>query len=90
MVELLKQPQFSPLSVGAEVITILAGSSGLLDDVPVEATSRLATDLLGWLSQKHPDFAAEINQTGKLSDELATKITEHLAEFKTIYQETHS
>ena len=35
MVELLKQPQFSPMTVGHQVITILAGSSGLLDDIPV-------------------------------------------------------
>ena len=42
MVELLKQPQFSPLSVGEQVVTILAGSSGLLDDIPVEAVSGFA------------------------------------------------
>ena len=43
MVELLKQPQFSPLSVGEEVVTILAGSSGLLDEIPIEAVSSFAT-----------------------------------------------
>ena len=88
MVELLKQPQFSPLSVGEEVVTILAGSSGLLDDISVETTSRFATDMLGWLNQKHPDLAAEINKTGKLSDELASKLTDRANEYKTVYKET--
>jgi F-type H+-transporting ATPase subunit alpha len=89
MVELLKQPQFSPLSVGEQVTTILAGSSGQLDDITVEATSSFATEMLKWLNDRHPDLVAEINKTGKLSDELAAKITERVGEFKAIYKGTH-
>jgi len=88
MVELLKQPQFSPLSVGEEVVTILAGSSGLLDDIPVTAVAGFATDMLRWLNDRYPDLVAEINKTGKLSDELAGKITDRVNEYKTIYKET--
>jgi F-type H+-transporting ATPase subunit alpha len=88
MVELLKQPQFSPLSVGEEVVTILAGSSGVLDDIRVEATSGFATDMLRWLNDRCPDLVAEIDKTGKLSDELASKITGRLGEYKAIYKET--
>jgi F-type H+-transporting ATPase subunit alpha len=90
MVELLKQPQFSPLSVGEEVVTILAGSSGLLDDIPVDKVTGFATDMLRWLNDKYPDLVAEINKTGKLSDELAGKITDRVNEYKTIYKETRS
>jgi F-type H+-transporting ATPase subunit alpha len=88
MVELLKQPQFTPLSVGEEVVTILAGSSGLLDDIPVERVTGFATDMLRWLDSKHPDLVAEINKTGKLSDELAGRITDRVKEYKAVYQET--
>jgi len=88
MVELLKQPQFSPLSVGEQVVTILSGSSGLLDDIPVEAVTGFATDMLRWLNDRYPDVVAEINKTGKLSDELAGKITDHINEYKAIYKET--
>ncbi len=90
MVELLKQPQFSPLSVGEEVISILAGSSGQLDDIPVDAITRFATGMLQWLNNKYPDLAAEITKTGKLDDALAGKITERVGEYKTTYKETHS
>jgi F-type H+/Na+-transporting ATPase subunit alpha len=82
MVELLKQPQFAPMSVGEQVITIFAGASGLLDDVPVNAVSAFATDLLQSLAKKHYGFIDEINKTGKLSDELRKKLTEALNTFK--------
>ncbi len=88
MVELLKQSPFSPLSVGEEVVTILAGSSGLLDDIPVAAVAGLAADLLRWLNCRHSDLLAEINKTGKLSDELTGKITDRINEYKAIFKET--
>jgi F-type H+-transporting ATPase subunit alpha len=88
MVELLKQPQFSPLSVGEEVVTILAGSSGLLDEIPLEAVSRFATDMLRWLDDRYPDLVAAINKTGKLGDELATTLTDRINEYKAVYRET--
>jgi len=88
MVELLKQPQFTPLSVGEQVVTILAGSSGVLDDIPVEAVSSFATDMLRWLNDRYPDLVAEINKTGKLTDELTARITDHSNEYKAVYKET--
>jgi F-type H+-transporting ATPase subunit alpha len=89
MVELLKQPQFSPLSVGEQVITILSGSSGLLDDIAVDQVSAFASDMLQWLRERHPDYIEEINKTGKLSDELTGKLTASIGEFKTTYKELH-
>ncbi|MBM4024982.1 MAG: F0F1 ATP synthase subunit alpha [Planctomycetes bacterium] len=87
MVELLKQPQFSPLSVGEEVVTILAGSSGLLDDLPVEQISRFATDLLRWLADRYPDLVTEIDKNGKLSDEMVVRLTERITEYKGVFKE---
>jgi F-type H+-transporting ATPase subunit alpha len=86
MVELLKQPQFAPLSVGEQVVTILAGSAGLLDEIAVGSITAFATDLLRWLNERHPDIVREIDQTGKLSDELAEKIAERVKEFKSTYR----
>jgi F-type H+/Na+-transporting ATPase subunit alpha len=88
MVELLKQPQFSPLSVGEEVVTLLAGSSGLLDDIPVGAVAGFATDMLRWLNSRHPDLIAEINKTGKLGDRLVLKLTDRINEYKAVSKET--
>ena len=88
MVELLKQPQFSPLSVGEEVVTILAGSSGLLDEIPVEAVSSFATGMLRWLDDRYPDLVAAINKTGKLGDELTSKLTDRINEYKATCKDT--
>jgi len=86
MVELLKQPQFAPMSVGEQVVAILAGSSGLLDDVAVEAVSGFAADMLRWINERYPDRIGEINTTGKLSNELSAKIAESIQEYKDVYK----
>ncbi|MFZ0035214.1 MAG: F0F1 ATP synthase subunit alpha [Sedimentisphaerales bacterium] len=84
MVELLKQPQFAPMSVGRQVITIFAGSSGLLDDVPIASVGRLAEELLKWLDKKHPEYAEEIDKTGEFSDKLSEKLKTAITSFKTL------
>ena len=58
--------------------------------MPVAAVSSFATDMLGWLRQRHPEYIDQINQTGKLSDDLTNKLTGAIAEFKTTYKETHA
>jgi F-type H+-transporting ATPase subunit alpha len=84
MVELLKQPQFAPVTVGEQVITIFIGSSGLLDDIPVKAVSKFASSFLQWLTKQHPEYVREINQTLNLTDELAGKLTDSIKTFKTL------
>ena len=90
MVEVLKQPQFAPLSVGEEVVSILAGSAGLLDDIPVEAVTDFVTQMLRWLNDRHPELVTEITKSGKLDDALAARITERMGEYRKIYQETQA
>jgi F-type H+-transporting ATPase subunit alpha len=84
MVELLKQPQLAPITVGEQVITIFAGSSGLLDDIPVKTISKFTHSFLQWLGKEHGEYLREINQTLKLSDELAGKLTDAIKTFKTL------
>jgi F-type H+/Na+-transporting ATPase subunit alpha len=86
MVELLKQPQFAPLSVGEQVATILAGSSGMLDDVPVANVTKFASAMLKWLRENHNDYIDEVNKTGKLSDELIAKLTASFKEYSASVQ----
>lgn len=86
MVELLKQPQFSPLSVGEQVVAILAGSSGLLDEIAVTSVSTFVADMLRWLNERYPNLIGEIDKTGTLSDELSAQITERIQEFKGVYR----
>jgi F-type H+-transporting ATPase subunit alpha len=87
MVELLKQPQFSPQTVGEQVITIFAGASGQLDDVPVNEVSQFMTLLLQHLMVQHREYIDEINKTGKFSDELAQKVTAAIKTYKETRQQ---
>jgi len=56
LTELLKQPQYSPLSVEEQVAVIYAGTRGYLDKVPVNQVRRFETDLLSFLHAKHQDL----------------------------------
>jgi len=82
MVELLKQPQFAPMTVGEQVITIFAGSTGLLDDIPVNKVNEFGVPLIQWLTKEHPALVTTINTTGELNDELAANITAAIRKFK--------
>jgi F-type H+-transporting ATPase subunit alpha len=88
MVELLKQPQYRPLTAGEQVISIFAGSSGLLDDVPVEAVGRFATELLAWIRADKPEYIHEIDTVKKMSDDLTKKLTGAINTFKSVFNIT--
>ncbi|EIF00204.1 F0F1 ATP synthase subunit alpha [Saccharomonospora glauca] len=80
--ELLKQPQYSPVPVEQQVLTIFLGTKGHYDDVPIEDTARFNAELLEHIRHKHDDILAEIRETGKWSDELAERVVSITAEFK--------
>jgi F-type H+-transporting ATPase subunit alpha len=56
LTELLKQPQYSPLTTAEQVIMLYAGTKGFLDGVDVKSVSRYEADLLAHLRSKHPDL----------------------------------
>ncbi|RKY08951.1 MAG: F0F1 ATP synthase subunit alpha [Planctomycetota bacterium] len=86
MVEVLKQKQFAPLSVGEQVIGILAGSAGLLADIEVSRVAHFVEELLSWIKLEAPEYIDAINETGDLSDELIESIKEAIEAFKTLYR----
>ncbi|MEZ5009273.1 MAG: hypothetical protein R2753_14115 [Chitinophagales bacterium] len=72
-VEVLKQGQYSPLSVEKQVAIIYLGSKGLLKDVPVEKVRAFEEDLLNQLEVKHPEVLKSFAE-GKLEDEMIEKL----------------
>ncbi|EHR52305.1 proton translocating ATP synthase, F1 alpha subunit [Saccharomonospora marina XMU15] len=80
--ELLKQPQYSPVPVEQQVVTVFLGTNGHFDDVPIEDTGRFNSELLQNLRHKHDDILAEIRDKGRWSDELAERVVAAVAEFK--------
>ncbi len=69
LTELLKQPQYSPLSVGEQVVSIYAGVKGYLDGIDAKYVSRFEKEYLSALKIEHPKLIAELNKTGKLSED---------------------
>jgi F-type H+-transporting ATPase subunit alpha len=77
-VEILKQPQYSPVSVGKQVAIIYLGTNGLMKNVPVESIKEFEEIFLTTLEQQHKDVLDSLT-SGKLTDEAKTAL-EQLAE----------
>jgi F-type H+-transporting ATPase subunit alpha len=60
LTELLKQPQYSPLSVEEQVVSVYAGTRGFLDKIPTSDVGRFETELLGHMHAQHQDILDEI------------------------------
>ena len=82
LVELLKQPQYSPLAVEDQVIEIFLGTQGHLDSVPAEDVSRFSSELLEHVKASHADILTGIKETKKLSEENEEKLVSVINEFK--------
>jgi F-type H+-transporting ATPase subunit alpha len=74
-VEILKQPQYSPVPVEKQVAIIYLGTQGLIRDVPVRRVKEFEEQFLMELESKHPEILAEFKKGG-LSDEAVKKMTE--------------
>jgi len=82
LTELMKQPQYSPLTNAEIVCVIYAGTNGYLDKIPVREVNRFEAGLLAHLRGKHQDLLDDISQNDrKVKDDLADKIKAALDEF---------
>jgi F-type H+-transporting ATPase subunit alpha len=82
LVELLKQPQFSPVSVEDQVIAIYAGANGYIDDIPVDDVRRFERELLEFIHSRNADIPREIVDSGMLSEEATTALKGAIEEFR--------
>ncbi|MEM1409472.1 MAG: F0F1 ATP synthase subunit alpha [Pseudomonadota bacterium] len=81
LVELLKQPQYSPLQVEEQVAVIFAGTRGYLDKIAVEKVQEYEAEFLRHMQSQHSDVLAAIRDQKKLTDELEKKLTDILEAF---------
>ena len=84
-VEILKQPQYSPVSVEKQVAIIYLGSKGLLKDVPVAKVKEFESLFPTTLEQRHPEALADF-KSGKLTDEAKNAVTTLAAELSAQYK----
>ncbi len=85
LVEILKQPQFSPMSLGQEVVILFAGTRGFLDKYPVDKLKSYEAQLLAFVESKYPEVMKEIDEKKIISPELDKKLRETLTEFDSVY-----
>jgi F-type H+/Na+-transporting ATPase subunit alpha len=69
MVELLKQPQYKPLSVEKQIIIIYAGSQGYVDKYPVGSLRRYEDELLAFVESKHPELHKMLREGKSFSED---------------------
>ena len=81
LVEILKQPQYQPLSVEKQVIIIYAATKGFIDPVAIEDVRRYEEDLYRFLEARHPRVLAGIAEKKILDDDLKALIEAALKEF---------
>src|SRR5881275_1966663 len=86
LVELLKQPQYSPFPVEQQVVSIWAGTNGFLDIVPVKDIRRFEAEFLDFLGSKHQGIFDAITSTGKLEDSTIEQLEQAIAEFSKSFQ----
>ena len=82
LVELLKQPQYTPMSVEDQVVAIFLGTKGHLDSVPVADVSRFESEFIEHLKASNPAVLNDIRDSQKLSEETETKLGSIVADFK--------
>ncbi|GAA1440886.1 F0F1 ATP synthase subunit alpha [Nocardiopsis tropica] len=86
LMELLKQGQYSPYSMEQQVVSIWAGTTGRVDDVPVEDVRRFEDDFLDHLGREHAGILETIRDTGKFESETEKSLDLALEKFKQGFQ----
>lgn len=82
LVELLKQPQYTPMPVEDQVVAIWLGTRGHLDSVPVADVSRFETEFIEHIKASRGAILAEIRDSQKLSEETEHQLVEAVNDFK--------
>ncbi len=82
MVELLKQPQYTPFGFNRQLVSIFAGTQGLLDDLPVKRVLEFEAALLRHFEGEFPELLAEIEEKGELTPALTDQLKQVITDFK--------
>jgi F-type H+-transporting ATPase subunit alpha len=88
LVELLKQPQYSPFPVEEEVVSIWAGTTGQIDDVPVEDVRRFESEFLDYLRRDQGGLLTSIRETKELTDDNVTTLKDAMGRFRRTFEVT--
>jgi F-type H+-transporting ATPase subunit alpha len=82
LTEILKQPQFQPLTAAQQVVIIFAGTQGLIDDLKIEYIRAFEDGLHEYMDSAHPEILDEIMTKKALDNDLKSHLTAAINEFK--------
>ena len=82
LTELLKQDQYSPMTVAQQVIAVFSGVKGFLDNVELSKIKSLEKQIFATVKSSNPEIIDSINNTGKLDDEVEKKLSLCIEQFK--------
>jgi len=82
LTELLKQDQYSPMTVAQQVIAVFSGVRGFLDDVELKNIKNIEKQIYEVVKSSNPEIIESINSTGKLEEKVEKKLTSIIEEFK--------
>ncbi len=85
LVEILKQNQYTPLSVEKQIAVIFVGVNNYLDDVPVVQCRRFENEYLDFMDKNHKDILDSIISEQKITEDIEKKLKSAIEEFKKIF-----
>jgi F-type H+/Na+-transporting ATPase subunit alpha len=88
LVELLKQPQYSPFPVERQVVSVWMGTEGFLDDVPVEDIRRFENEFEDELGRSNAGIYGAIRETGELSDDTIVALKDAIERFRGTFEKS--
>ena len=80
--EILKQPQYRPLSLAEEVTILFAVNAGLLSDIPLDRCGDFQDQLFRHVASTHPDIYPAINESGDISPDVEAQLNQAITECK--------
>ncbi|HHM04142.1 MAG TPA: F0F1 ATP synthase subunit alpha [Gammaproteobacteria bacterium] len=80
--ELMKQKQYSPLSIAEQAVSLFAANEGFLDDVDLKKIGDFEAALHSYMNAEHKELVDDINSTGNFNDEIAGKLRAAIESFK--------
>ncbi|MBT9448294.1 MAG: F0F1 ATP synthase subunit alpha [Desulfobacterales bacterium] len=88
LVEILKQPQYNPLSMEKQVSILYAGTRGFLDELPCESLAKYEEGLYSFIEQKYPQIFKELDEKKEIGDSLDQTMTKAFGEYTEDFKAT--
>ena len=80
--ELMKQKQYSPLSIAEMGVSLFAANEGFLEDIDLNKVLDFESALLAYMNSEHGELLSKINETGDYDDEIESSFRGALEKFK--------